>query len=326
MSLGVEIDLNAVIVAVTDAQPRILVLEGSTAPTLPFGSFDPLADRTLELGLRAWVVEHTGLELGYTEQLYTFGDRDRYRAANPSSPRALSVAYLALVREQEQTAAADSSAHWRDVYDFLPWEDRRPGGRTAAASLIPRLEDWMKLETGPQAERRERVEITFGGSAVGWDGDRVLDRYELLYEAGLVREAQVDAQSWSTHDGQETERMPSDNTLGHQMDLDHRRIVATALGRLRGKIRYRPVVFELLPPAFTLFQVQRVVEALSGIPLHKPNFRRFLERGGLVERTGQFNYETGGRPAELFQFRREVLSERPAPGVGLPGLSASVSH
>ena len=103
------------------------------------------------------------------------------------------------------------------------------------------------------------------------------------------------------------------------MALDHRRILATALGRLRGKIKYRPVVFELLPPSFTLLQLQRVVEALAGVRLHKQNFRRLVEHGGLVEGTGQ-DVQTGGRPAELFVFRREVLRERPAPGVGLPGV------
>lgn len=103
------------------------------------------------------------------------------------------------------------------------------------------------------------------------------------------------------------------------MVLDHRRMVATGLSRLRGKLAYRPVVFELLPETFTLNQLQRVVETLAGVPLHKPNFRRLVERGGLVEGTGVADAQTGGRPAELFRFRREVLRERPAPGVGLPG-------
>ncbi len=98
---------------------------------------------------------------------------------------------------------------------------------------------------------------------------------------------------------------------------DHRRIVATALGRLRGKLTYRPVVFELLPAAFTLLSLQRLVEALSGVRLHKQNFRRLVEGAGLVEGTGLLA-PTGGRPAELFRFRRDVLRERPRPGVGMP--------
>ena len=103
------------------------------------------------------------------------------------------------------------------------------------------------------------------------------------------------------------------------LKLDHRRIAAVALARLRGKLNYRPVVFELLPERFTLLDLQRTVESLAGVRLHKQNFRRLVEKGGLVEATGRRDYETGGRPAGLFRFRREVLLERPAPGVGLPG-------
>ena len=50
------------------------------------------------------------------------------------------------------------------------------------------------------------------------------------------------------------------------------------------------------------------------------NFRRLVEKGGLVEGTARYDSRTGGRPAELFRFRRDVLRERPAPGVGLPGI------
>ncbi len=171
-------------------------------------------------------------------------------------------------------------------------------------------------------ERRQRVDIVFGLRGVGWDGERVLERYELLYEAYLLPEA------WRDHaltGGAAESRRPAPLERpallpGRPMALDHRRILATALGRLRGKLKYRPVVFELLPPTFTLLQLQRVVEALSGVRLHKQNFRRLVENAGLVEGTGHQDAQTGGRPAELFVFRREVLRERPAPGVGLPGV------
>ena len=58
--------------------------------------------------------------------------------------------------------------------------------------------------------------------------------------------------------------------------------------------------------------------AQLGQRLHKQNFRRLVEKGGLVEGTGRVKNRTGGRPAELFEFRREVLLERPAPGVRMP--------
>jgi hypothetical protein len=105
---------------------------------------------------------------------------------------------------------------------------------------------------------------------------------------------------------------------GQRMAHDHRRILATGVARLRAKIKYRPVVFELMPPSFTLLQLQRAVEALAGRPLHKQNFRRLIDQQGLVEETGEVAAATGGRPAKLFRFRREVLLERAVAGTKLP--------
>jgi hypothetical protein len=331
----VQIGLNAVIVAVTDEEPRLLTVrpsgrllghsdnEGRESGALPFGPLDPEKDRTLELGLTRWVREQTDLDLGYVEQLYTFGDRDREPRGRSGGWRVLSVGYLALVRE-EQVAGREGTS-WRPWYEFFPWEDWRRGGTPLIDTAIePALDRWV--EDGKDAvqrrARRERADITFGLRGAPWDGERVLERYELLYEAGLVYEALHDAELKSRGE-------PSSGTSGRgeaglvpgrSMVLDHRRIVATALGRLRGKIRYRPVVFELLPPTFTYLQLQRVVEALAGVRLHKQNFRRLVEKGGLVEGTGQLVSDTGGRPAELFRFRHEVLRERPTPGVGLPSV------
>jgi hypothetical protein len=323
MEPRVDLGLNAVIVAVTEEVPRILTVRrpppagGPPEDALPFGPLEPETDRTLDRGLRRWVAEQTGLPLGYVEQLYTFGDRDRYPGEGRGDPRAVSVAYLALVRE----ASVTGEARWRDWYEFFPWEDWRDG-RPAVLDrhIAPALVAWIEEATDPhlRQERRERTDIMFGRGGVVWDGERVLERYEILYEAALVPEA------WRDREERGEPAHPSrtrDACLpGRPMAFDHRRILATALGRLRGKIKYRPVVFELLPPTFTLLQLQRVVEALAGVRLHKQNFRRLVEHAGLVEGTGQQDVQTGGRPAELFVFRRDVLRERPAPGVGLPGV------
>jgi hypothetical protein len=141
----------------------------------------------------------------------------------------------------------------------------------------------------------------------------VLERYEVLYEAGLAPEAARDR-------GEDAGRPPEvlSAAVGEPMISDHRRILATALSRLRGKLKYRPVVFELMPDAFTLSALQRAVEAIAGVPLHKQNFRRALERAELVEGLGRLDADTGGRPAELFRFRREMLGARPVSGLSLP--------
>ena len=322
MPRAVTVGLHAAIVAVTEEEPRVLTVpEGAVdhrMAALPFGPLDPDRHRTLELGLRAWVHEQTGMELAYVEQLYTFGDRDRARASDGRT-LVLAVAYLALVRERQ--VAKRHAAAWRGIYGVLPWEDHRDGEPEILPDLIrPALADWVEAASTRivRRERRGRSDITFGSGAAPWDSERVLDRYELLYEVGLVRESVRDREPAS----QQVDTVNPLAGFGAPLALDHRRILATALGRLRGKLKYRPLVFELLPTTFTLFQLQRTVEALVGVRLHKQNFRRLVERGALVEGTGQLEPDTGGRPAELFRFRREVLHERPAPGVGLPGLPA----
>jgi hypothetical protein len=78
-------------------------------------------------------------------------------------------------------------------------------------------------------------------------------------------------------------------------------------------------VFELMPGEFTLTELQRTVEAISGRHLHKQNFRRLVESAALVEPTGDTSTATGGRPAALFRFRHEVEQVRPAPGLRLGG-------
>lgn len=307
-SASVKVDLTAVIVAVTDGEPRVLTV-GGEHPGMPEGlPSGPLArrHRTLEQGLRAWVEAQTGQSLGYVEQLYTFGDLDRQSAAG-SEARVLSVGYLALVREPRSGAGAPAA--WRDWYRYFPWEDWRRGRPEVVDSLAPALNAWARSAptVGERQGRRERLAVAFAIGSGGWSEDRVLERYELAYETGLVPEAHRDHPE-GTLPG------PEQGT-GVAMQADHRRILATAIARLRGKTKYRPVVFELMPPAFTLLQLQQAVEALAGIRLHKPNFRRLVEQQGLVEDTGAVTLETGGRPARLVRFRREALVERPAPGL-----------
>jgi hypothetical protein len=213
---------------------------------------------------------------------------------------------------REGRLAGGGRARWRGFYEFLPWEDGRAGRpEIIDGVIVPALARWVGKASEPKTRRarRERADIAFGLRGVAFGTERVLERYELLYEAGLVGEARRDR-------GKAVAGKPP--LLGESMALDHRRLMATALGRLRGKLRYRPVVFELVPPTFTLLRLQRVVEALAGIRLHKQNFRRLVDKGGLVEGTGVVEPQGIGRPAELFRFRREVLRERLAPGVG-PG-------
>jgi hypothetical protein len=288
-------ELIAVIVAVTDGEPRVLTIDAGLA--LPSGPFE-LGHRSLQAGTRSWVEQQTHHPLGYVEQLYTFADRDRTRTGQ----RVVSISYLGLTREAH--ASAEQGVSWQNWYRYFPWEDHRAGTPPLEQEIANRLRGWADAgeDAAAQRARQHRAGITFGYSGHAWNEELILQRYELLWEAGLVPES---PQATAPIDG-----VP--------MMHDHRRILATGIARLRAKIKYRPVVFELMSPRFTLLQLQRAVEALAGRRLHKQNFRRLIEQQDLVEETGAMATETGGRPAKLFRFRRDVLAERAVAGSKLP--------
>lgn len=311
----IEIGLASAIVTVEHGQPQILVSESTHDEAgLPYGNFDPLKHRTLEIALRDFVANQTGLALGYVEQLYTFADRGRHARPDDDAPHVVSIGYLALTRADARQPQSLHQAQLKSWYMYFPWEDWR-GGRPAILDrdLIPQLKIWANDKKADEAEahqralsRLERLRLCFGTDESPWDEEKVLDRYELLYEAGVIHEA--------IRDGRAPSRSAPNVSLGEAMRHDHRRILATAMGRLRAKLKYRPVVFELMPPEFTLTSLQSTVEAISGRHLHKQNFRRLVESTALVEPTGSQTM-TRGRPAALFRFRRDVLQERPAPGL-----------
>jgi len=297
MSLAIE--LSAVVVTVKDGaamvlcRPRPAEAGAETAPyALPSGPFAPGRHRTFDLALRAFVHDQTGFDIGYVEQLYSFGDAARGET--------ISVGYLALTPSADFQARFD--AVWVPFGRFFPWEDFLHGESNAAArALRPALDRWA---AGPDAAlRQRRVETLFPLEFDHWNEERVLDRYELLYDAGLVAEAGATSEA---------------QVAGVAMALDHRRILATGLSRLRGKLKYRPVIFELMPETFTLLELQRTLEALSGVRLHKQNFRRALERTGFVTPLGQMREDTGGRPAALYSYDRDQFRFSPSLGLSLP--------
>ena len=247
--MAVVADLIAVIVAVTDDQPRVLTLAGAALPAGAFAS----EHRSLQAGLRSWVERQTHHPLGYVEQLYTFADRDR--GPSEQEQRVISVSYLGLTREAgalPDALAADPGtappgAAWCGWYDYFPWEDRRDAaGERVAARLLPPLAAWAAQESGERRRDRERrAAISFGTAGTrAWNEELVLQRYELLHEAGLVEEATDRLRPAPAAAPPASPGLP-----GRRMVHDHRRILATGIARLRAKIKYRPVVFELMPPS-----------------------------------------------------------------------------
>ena len=313
-------EVVAVLVAITEHTARVLTVD--QGKLLPNGPLMPL-HRSLQAGVRQWVEEQTQQPLGYLEQLYTFVDTNR---RNVDGHALVYVSYLGLVQEA-QMQELPSQALWRDWYDYFPWENHLDGMPSMIMNhIVPALLSWADsaAETVVQQRRRQRIGLCWGISEETlrvdnlkdtdkalnvdkayenweWVAEHVLLRYEMLYEAGLIPEAPTYPPSYQM-------KLPTNwlQLIGVPMYYDHRRVIATAISRLRAKIEYRPLIFGLMPDVFTLSQLQQSVEALSGVPLHKQNFRRLLDSQKLVMETGQSSSAQRGRPAKLYRFRHDI--------------------
>jgi 8-oxo-dGTP diphosphatase len=89
-----------------------------------------------------------------------------------------------------------------------------------------------------------------------------------------------------------------------KLAFDHRRILDAALERLRGKVRYQPIGFELLPEKFTLRQLQHLYEIILDRPLDKRNFRKKVLGMGILKETDEIEKDVAHRAAQLFRFNK----------------------
>lgn len=315
----IAVSLSAAVLAVRGEDALVAVIPAAQAAqaaagVLPGGFFSPSEHASLESGVRTLVRNATGLELDFAQQLCTYGARAGDHG-HTQTPIALSVAYLALVRPSQCTG--QNGVSWHSWYTYLPWEDWRHGKpATLVDDIEPRLAAWASqplVEDTPNEalpeplDRSRRVRLCFGSDGGAWDEEKVLERYELLCDAGLIGET-----GFRREAGGAAARPAS---LRHGVQGDHARVIASAVGALRRSLKFRPVLFDLMEEVFTLFELQKTVEAILGPHLHKQNFRRLVEAGGLVEPTGKYRFRTGGRPAQLYRFRREAVLERLAAGM-----------
>ncbi|MEJ6066896.1 hypothetical protein MT378_03960 [Psychrobacter sp. 16-Bac2893] len=332
-------EVVAVLVAITEHTARVLTVD--QGKLLPNGPLMPL-HRSLQAGVRQWVEEQTQQPLGYLEQLYTFVDTNR---RNDDGHALVYVSYLGLVQEaQTQLQSQALWRDWYDYFPWENHLDGMPA--IIMDYIVPALLRWANAAKEPdiQQRRRQRIGLCWGVSETilnncsknksahsnaesndqlindkeyqnrEWIAEHVLLRYEMLYEAGLIAEALTYPPSYLANvqsDNSQSNKvfkLPSNwsQLIGSPMYYDHRRVIATAISRLRAKIEYRPLIFGLMPDEFTLSQLQQSVEALSGMRLHKQNFRRLLESQNLVLETGQSSSAQRGRPAKLYRFRHDI--------------------
>ena len=108
---------------------------------------------------------------------------------------------------------------------------------------------------------------------------------------------------WEGESGGPVEALGAD---GRPLPLafDHAEMLGTAVKRLRGKLDYAPIGFELLGDTFTLLELQRVHEAVLGRSVNKDSFRRRMLSTGLLKATGKSQSGVVHRPAELYRFAR----------------------
>lgn len=206
--------VDCVVFGLDEGDLKVMLIERNLPPfkgkwALPGGFV--LMDETLDEAAKRELVEETGLEDVFLEQLYTFSALDR----DPRE-RIVSVAYYALVRLSDHQVAA----------------------ATDAADAA-----WFSITDTPK------------------------------------------------------------------LAFDHEAILEMALDRLKGKVRYKPIGFELLPEKFTLSQLQHVYEAILETKLDKRNFRRKVLKTALVLETDEVQKDVAHRAARLYKFDTERYRE-----------------
>jgi hypothetical protein len=295
---GFAVELTSCLLSVDGDEPVVLLDETSPMKArFPSVAFDPEAHDCLNVGVRAWLTESTGLDVDRLEQVHTarrHGPADVIGEAGS----ALSIGFLGLVPPQQRSAVGRGV--WRNCLEYMPWEDRRRrGGLTGhervGQALLQKVQSSTLLGDHALERQSRRIRTAFGLDGAAWDEAQTLERFELIYAN-------------DPHDG--ASGIEGLFPAPVAMVRDHLQILAAAMGRLQSRLRVRPIAVDLVPPVFTLLDLQRSAEAILGPSLHKQNFRRYVEGAGVIEATGTMRQQTGGRPAQLFRFRREGAPER----------------
>ena len=103
-----------------------------------------------------------------------------------------------------------------------------------------------------------------------------------------------------------------------ELAFDHKRIVGSALERLRNKVNYTSVAFQLLPKKFTLSELQQAYEVILGQRLDKRNFRKKMLQLGILKETGEHTVEGRSRPARLYSFTEARVITLQEKGIIVP--------
>jgi len=188
-------------------------------------------------------------------------------------------------RPAPASSPGTGSFRWED------WREQRP--KILDAVILPLLNEWAGAPTGPSPGARSPATSGCGCASAPaarlGTRKKTLDRYELLYEAGLTEEARRDGREAALA----RQKFPA---LGEPMRFDHRRILATAITRLRAKLQ---IPAGRVRADAARFHADRVA-AHRGSDLRAPSaqaeFPPLVESAALVEPTGDMSTATGGAP------------------------------
>jgi hypothetical protein len=245
----------------------------------------------------------------------------------PTGARVVSKAFVAVVRHDDAMPVApgagedSSEAFRRDVYAYLPWEDlRAAAGRAALRVARQHLQAWAKdtEDTALRRSRRKNIDLLF--RAESWNEERAPERLALLGEAALLHESHRD--QWG--------RAPAlalPAQLGRPLAFDHRVMLADALGRIRGKMKYAPVILAtLIGDVVTSSSLHVACEAIAGRPIHRANLRRAFDTAELLVDHGFATAAAGpGRPPREYRWSQNVASVRLDPSLHIPWQALSAA-
>lgn len=285
----------------------------------PGGFVDWAADADARAAVVRHLDEQTGLPRpSFLEPLDTYDalGRDPRQFAKHGA-RGVSKAFWALVGPESPHDLHPGGRHgrlpaWNSVYEIVPWEDRRTAEPDEPHRLLDPLLSLAKRHSIAEA----RIRNGFGAP---WNEERTGERIRLLLESGMLAESARDRwgrapTSWQPPVAEDT---------GVALAFDHRVMLADALGRLRGKLKYLPETLRvLMPDAFPLSVLYRLVSAVSGRSLDKPNFWRMFTRHKSVQLLDRIDNRerepSGGRAVTRYRFRAGVPRLRLDPSLRFP--------
>ncbi|MBL4618211.1 MAG: hypothetical protein JKY46_10995 [Robiginitomaculum sp.] len=277
------VDLRLSVLACDSQTARVLTALDSDHRTrkLPVFSVDIKNFDTPQKALRQQLGKALSSQLPYLEQVAIGVENGR-----------LVCDLLGLVADRN--AFRLPTCDWWPLFELFPWEDwRKCTPKNVTEVLLPQL----YLQADKQKQKLDIIGRLFGQNGFLWHSENIDQRFEMLYQAGLLPEALRDRSGAKI-----SVRHHHVAVFGQTMLGKDRLQLAKSLSRLRQLLLLRPVLNYLLLAPFSLGDLLKTIENISGVGLHTQNFRRDILRGGAVKDIGAIRSTRTGRPAKLYNW------------------------